>query len=401
MRIPPPDNAGDALQTRPARADAWLAGGAVFLTVVASLSASIEPPYRTTDLPGIALAVASALLPLWRRVTPLTVLAAASAILIVNAAAGYTVTVVQWPAWIALFTCFSLHGGRWRRLAAVAAAGLAVGGYVVLDRGPVGVPELSGIAMCFLIATVGGDAARSRRAYTAAAEARALSEAREQAMLTERVLTEERARLARELHDALGHAVNVMVMQAGVGRRVFTDNPAFGHEALGHIETLGRDALGELDRLLRVLRPVADGAGRGGAGPVTADLANLSDLSDLSELAGRVRAAGRELELNTGEVDLPPSGARALYRIIQEAVTNALRHTATGRIRVDLAQAGDRVLVEILNEGGDFPVPVPGHGLVNMRERARLEGGELQAGPVAGGFSVRAALPARAGAARP
>ncbi|MBB4918871.1 sensor histidine kinase [Streptosporangium saharense] len=211
-----------------------------------------------------------------------------------------------------------------------------------------------------------------------------MSEARERVALAEQVLLQERARLAGELHDALGHAVNVMVMQAGVGRRVFAENPAFGHEALGHIETLGRGALDELDRLLRVLDPVRDGTDRADVDPTTADLA---------QLAGWVRAAGRELDLDIGEVDLPASGARAVYRITQEAVTNALRHTAEGRIRIDLTQTGDRVLLEVTNEGDGFPEPVPGRGLVNMRERARLEGGDLEAGPVAGGFGVRAVLP--------
>ncbi|MEV8636022.1 histidine kinase [Streptosporangium sp. NPDC051023] len=391
MRTPQPGETGGSRRTRPARADYWLAGALAAGSAAASLLAAAGPPYRDVDLLGLVLVTAAPLFLLWRQVTPLLVLTAASTALVVNEAAGYAVTVVQWPAWIALFTCFSLHGGWLRRLAAALVTASAVGGYLVLDRGSVSLLELSGITMCFLIATVAGDATLSRRAYTVAAEARFLSEARERAMLAERVLIEERARLARELHDALGHAVNVMVMQAGVGRRVFAENPDFGHEALGHIETLGRGALDELDRLLRVLHPAADGAGHVTAEPTTADL---------GELAGRVRAAGRDLELNTGEVDLAPSGARALYRIIQEAVTNALRHTDSGRIRVDLAQVDDRVLLEVTNEGTGIPAPVAGRGLVNMRERARLEGGDLEAGPVTGGFSVRAFLPGGTGAGR-
>ncbi|GAA3126413.1 sensor histidine kinase [Streptosporangium carneum] len=378
-------------RSRPARVDLWLAGGLAVGSVLASLLATAGPPYRETDLLGLALAAAPALFLIWRQVLPLLALTAASALLVVNTAAGYAITVAQWPSWIALFTLFSLHRGRSRRLAGALVAALAVGGYVMLDRGPVGSFELSGVTMCFLIATIGGDAALSRRAYAAAAEARLLGEARERTMLAERVLAEERARLARELHDALGHAVNVMVMQAGVGRRVFEENPAFGHEALRHIETLGRGALDELDRLLRVLNPAVDGAERVPPEPTTADLA---------ELAGRVRATGRELELNAREVDLAPSGARALYRILQEAVTNALRHTTSGRIRVDLEQVGGEVRLEVTNEGHGFLTPTPGRGLVNMRERARIEGGDLEAGPVAGGFSVRATLPGRAGAAR-
>src|SRR6185503_19272368 len=125
------------------------------------------------------------------------------------------------------------YGGRWRRAGAALAALLSVAGYVVFTREPADPLTMAGILMCFLISIVAGDAAHTRRAFAAATEERVLGEARERAMLAERVLIEERVRLARELHDALGHAVNVMVMQAGVGRRVFADNPAFGHEALG------------------------------------------------------------------------------------------------------------------------------------------------------------------------
>ncbi|MER7131100.1 sensor histidine kinase [Streptosporangium saharense] len=384
MRTPPPGVIGGFRRTRPTRADRWLAGALAVGSAVASMLAAAGPPYREADLPGLALITVASLALLWRQVFPLPVVGVTSALLVVNEAAGYAVTVVQWPAWIALFTCFSVYRDWPRRLVAALAAGLAVVGYLVFDRGQVSLLELSGITMCFLIATIGGDAALSRRAYAAAAEARAVSEARERVALAERVLLQERARLAGELHDALGHAVNVMVMQAGVGRRVFTENPDFGREALGHIETLGRGALDELDRLLRVLDPVRDGTGRTDVDPTTADLA---------QLAGWVRAAGRELDLDIGEVDLPASGARAIYRITQEAVTNALRHTSEGRIRIDLTQTGDRVRLEVTNEGDGLPEPVPGRGLVNMRERARLEGGDLEAGPVTGGFSVRAVLP--------
>jgi signal transduction histidine kinase len=91
--------------------------------------------------------------------------------------------------------------------------------------------------------------------------------------------------------------------------------------------------------------------------------------------------------------ELPDSTARALYRIVQEALTNAVRHSSAGCIRVEVARAGDRIEVDVLNEGDRFDQPVPGRGLVNMRERARLEGGELRAGPIEGGFRVRAVLP--------
>jgi signal transduction histidine kinase len=369
--------------TRPTVADVWLAGGLLVTTASLGMLVPIGAPYRAWDAIGLALGTASGLCLLWRQVAPLPVVAVASSIVVVNAALGYAVTVVQWPVWIALFTCFFWYGWRSRALA-VAIVALGVAGYVVFDRGPFGASELTSISVSVLIAAVTGDAMRSRRASAAAAEARLTIEAREQAMRAEQMLVQERSRLARELHDALGHAVNVMVMQAGVGRRVFDDNPGFARDALAHIETVGREALDELDRLVRIL------GDRRGDETVPAE----STVSDLSELAARVQSAGRDIRVSAGEVELSPSAARAMHRIIQEAVTNALRHSESGRITVDVAQAGDTVAIEVHNEGGDFPVPVPGRGLINMRERARLEGGELEAGPTDDGFRVRATLPA-------
>ncbi|MEU0933758.1 MULTISPECIES: histidine kinase [unclassified Embleya] len=342
--------------------DAWLTLGFVVAAASVTLFAPAGPPYHALDAVGVGLAVGSALCLLWRRVAPIAVVFATSAFVVINAAAGYATTVTQWPAWISLFTLFSLRGATARIIGSTLELA-AVAGYVLLDRAPVGGADVFGVTVCFLLATVTGDAARSRRAVSIAEHAR--------------VRAEERTELARELHDAIGHAVNVMVMQAGVGRRVFADDPSFVREALGNIESVGREALGELDRLVRVLHA---------AEPVT----------DLTGLVERVRAAGRELRLNAEEVEVSEGVARALHRIVQEALTNALRHTETGRIEVDLVRSGGTVVLEIVNQGRHLPVGPPGRGLANMRERARLVGGEVEAGPIQAGFRVRATLPAEA-----
>jgi signal transduction histidine kinase len=215
------------------------------------------------------------------------------------------------------------------------------------------------------------------------AEARRGAESREKALAAERLLLTERTRLARELHDSLGHTVNVMVLQAGVGRRVFADNPTFAQQALGSIESVGRAALDELNRLLKVLQPDERGTPEPFA-PTVADLEHLVD---------RVRSTGRQVDLRVGDVDLPSGTARAVYRIVQEALTNAVKHTSGGHIRVHVERTGREVRLEVVNDCERPPDPVPGHGLVNMRERARLQGGEFEAGPVDGGFRVRATLP--------
>jgi signal transduction histidine kinase len=320
---------------------------------------------------------------LWRQTAPLVAQAGAGGTIVVNAAAGYPIGFLDWPAWIALFSCFDVGGRRVRATATVLTA-LAVAGYVSLDRGAP-VHQLPGIVLHFFVAMVVGELS-SRRTKAVVAETRRGAQSRERALAAERLLLQERTRLARELHDSLGHTVNVIVLQAGVGRRVFADNPTFAQEALSSIETIGRAALDELNRLLKVLRPDE----RAMPEPFAPTIADLEDLVE------RIRSTGRQVDLRADDVELPASTARAVYRIVQEALTNAVKHTTTGGIRVRVDRIGPDVRLEVVNDCDLPPDPVPGHGLVNMRERARLEGGALEAGPIDGGFRVRATLPVAA-----
>src|SRR3954451_201861 len=154
-------------------------------------------------------------------------MAVTGALVVVNAAAGYTVGPVQFPMWMALFSCYAV-GGRRLRAGGPVMTVLALAGYVAFARGtPSG--DLPAIAVLVLFAAVAGELS-SRRARAAAAEARRADENSWRALVAERLLLQERTRLARELHDSLGHTDNVMVLQAGVGRRVFTENPTFAHE---------------------------------------------------------------------------------------------------------------------------------------------------------------------------
>jgi signal transduction histidine kinase len=364
------------------RPDAWLAGAVAVATVGIVLAAPATGPYRPVDALAVVLAAAGPVALLWRQVVPLAALAGSGLVVVANAAAGYNIGYLQWSCYICLFTCFAL-GGRRVRGAAAAVAGLLAAGYLVFDRGGVDADLLSSIATSYLVAAIAGQATRGLL-RTAAAGARLVDESRQQALTAERLLAQERGRLARELHDSLGHTVNVMVLQAGVGRRVFDDNPKYSHEALATIETVGRGALDELDRLLRVLQPAERDGTREPFAPT---------IADLEELAGRIRATGRQVDLRTDGVELTASSARAVYRIIQEALTNAVRHSSTGRIAVEVSGADGQILLDVTNEGRQFHEPVPGRGLVNMRERARLEGGRLEAGPIDGAFRVRAMLP--------
>jgi len=365
------------------RVDVCLAAGLAVLAVLQVLLVPVGPPYEPVTEGRLLLAVLGPAALLWRQTAPLVAQAGTSGTIVVNAAAGYPIGFLDWPAWIALFSCFDI-GGRRVRAAATVLAALGIAGYVSFDRAAP-MNQLPSIVIHFVVAMVVGELS-SRRTKAVVAEARRAAESREQALAAERLLLQERTRLARELHDSLGHTVNVMVLQAGVGRRVFADNPTFAQEALSSIETVGRAALDELNRLLKVLQPDERGTAEPFA-PTAADLENLVE---------RIRSTGRQVDLRADGVDLPASTARAVYRILQEALTNAARHTPTGGIRVQVERIGPDVRLEVVNDCDRPPDPVPGHGLVNMRERARLEGGELEAGPIDGGFRVRATLPVAA-----
>src|SRR4051794_26976569 len=187
--------------------DVWLAGGMAVAAVGVALATPNGPLYRPEDGFGLALAAASGLALLWRQTVPLAAMTGAGAVVVINAAAGFPTGLVPWPTWIALFSCFAL-GGRRIRLAATAIVGLAVAGYLAFDRDQVTVDLISGISLCALVAIIAGDAARSRRTIAAAAQSRLEEKNRQQALAAERLLLEERGRLARELHDSLGHTVN-------------------------------------------------------------------------------------------------------------------------------------------------------------------------------------------------
>ncbi|WP_438296487.1 sensor histidine kinase [Streptomyces sp. HUAS TT7] len=208
---------------------------------------------------------------------------------------------------------------------------------------------------------------------------------------TRRAVAEERARIAREVHDVVAHTVSVMVIQASAAEDVFTADPEQARQALRAIEGAGRSALGELRLLLRTE------SGDDGRRPPRG-------LGDLAELAANARAAGLAVELHEeGRAISPPSAVDlAGYRIVQEALTNTLRHAGAGRVRVSVYRDEEAVRIEVSDNGRpgnrSWRSPGSGRGLAGMRERASLLGGTLEAGPGPdGGFEVRAVLPIRFG----
>ena len=225
------------------------------------------------------------------------------------------------------------------------------------------------------------------------AEREARLEARE-------ILTAERARMARELHDSIGHTVSVMVLQAGAARvSLPAETPA--KDVIGSIEQTGRAALGELDRLLGLL----DEVGGNGNQPAAAERQPASGLADLERLAASVRKTGLQVNLQlAGSLPARPASLdQSAYRIIQEALTNTLKHARASRVDIDVAHRNGRLELAVLDDG-DASAAAPGHdprvsrGIAGMRERAALFGGEVHAGPApAGGWQVTAWLPLTGG----
>ena len=241
--------------------------------------------------------------------------------------------------------------------------------------------------VCFFI----GRTVHNRRAYTAALEERTRAAERDRHALADRAVAEERRRIARELHDVVAHHVSVMGVLATAARRVLARDPAAADEALGTIEETGRTSLREMGRLLSVLRTEAE---------PTVELAPQPDLAGIEALVEQVRDAGLPVNLwVTGEpVTLDPGVALAVYRIVQEALTNTLKHagTATAEVWLDFGQRWLRVEVVDTGRGERIHASptASGHGLLGMRERAAIYGGTLRTGPrPGGGFRVIAQIP--------
>jgi len=234
------------------------------------------------------------------------------------------------------------------------------------------------LVVMLLVRRVVGD--RERRAQIAE---------RERDVVAREAVFEERARIARELHDVIAHHVSMIVLQAGAERRVLDDANASTREVLETVERTGRSALTEMRRLLGMLRADAN-----------EPLAPQPGLSEIHVLVTQLREAGLpvELQVDGDPRELPVGIELSAYRIVQEALTNALKHAGNARASVHIRYGSDSLELEIADDGTGTSSPVAsgGHGLVGMRERVALYGGRLDAGQrPSGGFAVRVLLPIR------
>ncbi|GAA3511724.1 sensor histidine kinase [Actinocatenispora rupis] len=242
------------------------------------------------------------------------------------------------------------------------------------------------------VCVVTGQFNRTRRAYTGALEARAVEAERNQQALAGQAVAEERRRIARELHDVVAHHVSVMGVLATGARRSLTRDPDAAAEALTSIEATGRTTLRELRRLLDVLRTDDEPAT-----PPEAGLAPAPGLTAVGDLVARVRRAGLPVDVRVEGEPYPVDAGigLAVYRLVQEALTNAVKHAGPARAVVRLGFGPSALTVEVFDTGrGPSGDATGGHGLVGMRERVALYGGEITTGPrPGGGFRVYARIP--------
>jgi signal transduction histidine kinase len=212
--------------------------------------------------------------------------------------------------------------------------------------------------------------------------------ARGHAEHAERAVAEERTRIARELHDAIGHSVAVMTVQTSAVRRLLHGDQGKERAALETVEATGREAMSEMRKIVGMLRSADEAQ----------DLAPPPSLAQLDRLAGNFRQAGLlvDVEISGDTAAVAPGLSATVYRVVQESLTNSLKHAAARRVRVLIECRADRLEVTVTDDGrGGAADPAKGNGLTGMRERVRVYGGTLLAGPAAGGgFTVHAVLPA-------
>ena len=336
-----------------------------------------EPPAAI----GFALVVVAGTSLAWRRRAPLTVATIVCAAVATASLFGYWPEFVA-PLWIAVYSA-AAYTGRDRLVRVLLPVALLTSVAISLgerwDRGLNWVEVLSDLVVTFGVPFLLGRMTFNRRRRIV----------RDREVATREAVAAERAAIARELHDVVAHHMSVMVVQAGAARAVGASDPAATAEALRQIEASGRTGLAEMRRLLEVLKAEEDGDGR----------APQPGLARLGELLDAMRASGLPVEAVVEGTPraLSPGVDLSAYRIVQEALTNSLRHAGGASARVVVRYEPDALELEIADDGSgppEDPEASGGHGLIGMRERVQLFGGELEAGPrPGGGFLVRARLP--------
>ena len=321
----------------------------------------------------------------WRRRAALQVaLVAAGALAVLALFAP-----LEFPANTAFLAMFAVtysagaHLPRRRALAAIGAVLAAIAFEEIVQGGG----DLLFAAIIFAVPWLIGRGVRARRQQEHAIAETVLRLERERERTAELAVASERLRMARELHDTIAGLLNLIVVQAAVAEQCSSEQPEEASKALALVHESGRAASADLRRMLGILRARSDGAA----------VAPAPRLDRVDDLVTRARATGIQAKLRiTGSRAAIPAGLDlAAYRIVQEALSNVVKHAAGARADVHVRYDHDAVEIEVSNTGGAVTAAdTGGHGLVGMRERAAIFGGELEAAPTLdGGFTVRARLP--------
>ena len=371
-------------------ADALLAAAVTAMVLVDLASPTDATGVRPTDPVAVLLSLLQTLPLAFRRRAPLPAFILTLVGVCTYYALGYEVTDGTLATFIGVYTV-AAYENRWKSLVGLGLLAVGMTWYWLTRAEPFDPTTPIWIGILGLLSWGLGEFVRTRRAYTAQVEALAERLDRARALEARQAAWQERARLARELHDVIGHTVNVMVIQAGAGRRTQASDRELAERAFQTIESTGREALEELDRLLGILRTEEDDE---------PELPPQPGLEQLRALAGRFEDAGLPVEITIegDQVPLPRSLDQSAYRIIQEALTNALRHAGDTIAHVAVRYRTDRLELEVANDNHGNRPPSDhaggGRGLIGIQERVALFGGELEAGPRAGGgFVVRCRLP--------
>ncbi len=363
---------------------------AIGLTVLA-LSTAVN--HARLDAVSLPLLIAQTLPIAVRRRNPMRILIVTGAAIILHSLLGYPDSNGNLGVFVAFYTVAANEPRRRAMLAAAMTAGgilISYASYATFDSLSGWTVSLTTTYLSYGLAWLIGDNLRVRRAYTKELEDRAVLLEREREEKAGQAVTEERVRIARELHDVVAHYVSVMVVQAAGARRVADKDPSAAKTALEAVESAGRTALAEMRRMLEVLREDDPGMGP------------QPGLAELDRLISQVRLVGLPVELRVeGETCcLPPGMDLAAYRIIQEALTNTVKHGGKAAARVTVRYRAGFLEIEVIDDGRGAAAPLlaggdsGGHGLIGMKERVSLFGGELETGPVfPGGYRVLARMP--------
>jgi signal transduction histidine kinase len=392
-----------ALRASPVRTDVLLVIGLVVLGVASQLTVVVPaaPPTRSVPTPPVivAWAIAFTVPLLLRRRFPCLVLIVTAVHFLLYWAVGLVNEIASWLVLaVAVFSAAAY--GRLPRAAWCAGACLAgmgaLGVVAFLLRGPADAGRFgaSGLvvatvldALPYVVGWTLGTMTRRLRESRASLRLRTLELDQERRRSAERAVLEERVRIARELHDVVAHHVSLMGIQAGVAQRLFDARPDDAREAVAAVQAGSGQVIAELQTLLGVLRGRED--------PDDPAREPAPGLDRLPDLVAGVRRAGLEVDLAVEGAPGPPALELSAYRIVQEALTNSLKHAGTARASVTVRCAGGGIDVEVVDDGhGPGPESADGgRGLVGMRERVGLHNGTLEAGArPGGGFRVHARL---------